>query len=599
MKKNILRMAVIAVMAAGAMSAKAADTVIEGFENNADPAGWQQVSTTAQTVNCTNQSAANTPVFGTAHVTEGVASGTFTIAWNIASPVSTATNYYVTADANTTYWACRTNLSLPAGLANNTIPHNSKLRADVFNNSTTDTIQFALYVIDGASTLERGPLVPLPPNTATVYEWDMSAVGSTTGWVNGNGDIPGSSNLRGFLAYTNSSAPPTGNTVLDVDNIRIVDAQSDLVAPATPKLLSAKQGPAVGEVVLTWAAVADADLAGYRVTQMTDADFGTATTNRFAYPATGIDVPGVGTTTTLTGVPVDQTVYFRVQAYDNATPSRNESGTDTILGVRLAADGSAPKDLVVLDYNGVASTDPNFAINGYLHGIVYWGQALSAQTTPRTFASARSEAVDSGAVTLTRPAGGVVHWATNRDGESVVGETLSAASLTALDTYLGAGGDLFITGTAIAKDAIANTAVPAAATFLNNRLKVSALALDNAADGVINANAAVAEFTSSFGTSADGFNVAAGTATSNDVLTVGAGASSPYAYATQTAGSPAAVSGNSVVFFGFSFETIRDTTAGTSFSAAATKRAAVLGEVVSYLSSTGPTNAAETWSLYN
>ena len=586
-KHAFLKLAAAVVVSSVAMNAYAVVTVIEGFENNADPGGWQQVSSSPQTHNSTN---VTTPVYVTTNVTEGLNAGQFPVNW-VTPGSAAATNYYVPADG-LTFWSNRQNISVPAAF--NTVPNSNALfQADIFN-PTTDPIQVAFYVQDngGSGGLERGPFVTLAPNASTTYSWNMG-VDPVVSYITGNGTLDGTtSRLRGFFVYT-PIAPTVTPLLLDVDNIRI-DAQSDLTAPATPVIVSAKQETAVpGELTVRWIAGSDPDLAGYKIYTATDAEFGVPIANRFGFsatPAATVMTPSA-TSTVLTGIPTGVNVYVRVTAIDTATPVTNESLSDIVLAVNLKADGSAPADLLVLDYDRYNNTESNFVQNGYFHGSAYWAQALSAST--RNFESVKAAGIDAG-TTLLSSYSGIVFWSTARDGELVADQTLTTLSETAISGYLGSGGDLLISGTSLGED-LATNGDAGDQTFYANTLKASLLN-ENTASGDLNADANFPT-AAAFATQPDVFNVGAGSNTDNELVTplsTGVGA---LTYGAITPGNAAVLDSNALVYFAFAFETVRDPASPTGVAAAATKRAAVLADAITYLEAAAPSDASS-WSMY-
>jgi hypothetical protein len=593
MKKHFLTglVSVAAILAATALPAQV--VVIEGFEDSADPAGWRQISPAPQTQNAVNAPSANVPSFVTNNVTEGAQAGSFPIDWTIPGTAAGTNPYNNTGPL--LYWSMRTDIASPAALPNNTIPNTgTTLRADIFNPTSDTNLQVAFYVQDSAGTggLERGPFVTLAPNATTTYQWVMG-VDPVVSFITGNSVLDGSSSkLRGFFTY--SEVEPTADPLtLIIDNIRIETTQTDLQPPAAPVLLSASQGANVGEVVLRWAANSETDLVGYRVYQATDTNFGENIANRFSFPNAFVDVPGPTVTqVTLTGLPTEQNIYFRLTAYDNATPTANESISDITLAVRLKADGTQPSDLLVLDYDRYAPTNGDFTINGYFHGSVYWAQALS--TLNRTFNSARAAAVDAGIVTLTPNPAGLVMWSTGRDGELVAGETLSASSITALTNYVGANGKLFITGTSLGKD-LTTTNNPAGEAFYTNVLK-AALVNENANEDDIDADARFAT-AGALATGPNVFDVAAGAQVNNEVVSAAPGGTGVFNYLNNAAGNAGVVSALNVVYLAFSFESVRDPAAPASFAAAAAKRAALLQDVIAYYNNI-PLAAQGSWNLY-
>ena len=86
---------------------------------------------------------------------------------------------------------------------------------------------------------------------------------------------------------------------------------------------------ATSSVTLAWDANTEADLAGYKLYRATTA----------GGPYTLAQTVGKVTTTTLTGV-VDGTHYFVLTAFDNKTPTPNESGHSN--QVTFGADTTPP-----------------------------------------------------------------------------------------------------------------------------------------------------------------------------------------------------------------------------------------------------------------
>ncbi len=602
MKKQIrtaMLAAAAAVLAVG--SASAGEILIEGFENSADPGTWRQQSTGTQSQNATNHDTPvtdPTPVFGAGHVTEGVQDGRFQFTWVV--PGGTATNSVISGGP-TQYWCSRNNISTASGLANSSFPYNDAdlvkpvLKVDIFNTSLTDTVQIAFHVLDGAGQLERGPLVSLPPNAATAYQWAIG-VDTTSGYLTGNGVLAGPTlTLRGFTVYTDVA--PTGDTFLDIDNIRIDTPQADLTPPAIPRMISVAQGTNPGELVVKWNPVADVDTAGYHVYLGGDSNFGSPIINRLSLPTTPfatVNSPSASQAI-LTGVPTEANVYVKVAAFDTATPSANISGSGVALGARLSAAGTSPINLVVLDWDRYTPAEPAFTTDGYNHGIVYWGRPLG--DLGRTYVSCRADAIDAGSVTL--PAAGFTYWSTARDGELVADQTLTAASQTAITNFLAANGNLIITGTALGEDLTTNGDV-ADQAFYANVLKAGPLGSENAAASSIDADFTSFPTLGATATGTNGFDVAAGTNDDNEVLTAAAGGTPALTYTGVTTGNAAILSGNNVVYLGFAYETIRDPDSPSGVAgatAARAERTALLTDALAYLDA-APQLDATNWSLY-
>lgn len=564
------------------------DTVIEGFENSANPGGWQSVSPDPQTWNVTAQ---GTLTYGTAHVTEGAASGTFAVTWAKPGTATTLDNPYV-AGGTKTYWAIRYNIATPTAFPS--IPKDATVRIDVYNN-TPDTIQFAPTVLD-SSGLERGPFKPIAPNASTVYEWNTTTEAPTS-FVTGNGVLEGTSyRLRGIHFYTETE-PTQAAFSADLDNIRAITPQTDLTPPAPPVVLSVEQSAAVGQLLVKWKANTEPDLAGYNVYLATDADFGAVIGNRFTWPTqTSATIAAPATQVTVTGVPTDRPVYIKVTALDNATPNQNESMFNPALAAHLNSDGSVTSDVVVLDLSRYAPGVQDFTVQGYEHMVVYYAQALAANG--RTFCSASGVAVNDGLFSLSPDPGRIVYYCNGLDGNQTgtASESLSAGSVTAVNAYVLAGGKLMICGANVGEDLEGATRPDAAAAnaFYANTLRTD-LTNPYAGADVIDGGGPFAS-AGTFQTGTDVFDYAALATLSNEVLMPLSGASSAMTYTPAASGNASVYFGNHVIVFGFEFASVRDEPAAT-FAAGAAKRATLLGSVITYLSFI-PSTAASDWVFY-
>lgn len=569
--KMFMGVAAASLLAANIYSA---DTLIEGFENTADPGGWRSVSPAPQTMNATLDTV---PIYVTEHVTQGIYAGQFTTTWTIPGGAGASNPYYTTGTL--TFWAVRYNVAIPTAFTS--IPNTSKLRVDVFNNSA-DTIMFSLCVRDqgGAGGLERGPFKPLAGNTTTTYEWNM-VTEPCTSFVTGNGVLEGTSSvLRGCFIYTETE-PTQAAFSMDVDNLRIVDAQTDLTAPAPPVLLSTMQGPNPGEMVVKWAPNTESDLAQYRIYMATDANFGVPIGNRFGWPGTptAIVLPPA-TQTTLTDVPTTGPVYIRLTARDNATPSPNESFANPALGTNLKPDGLTPDDLVVLDLKRFEPGPPEFELNGYAHMIVYDSQALNANN--RTFQSCMGTAVSSGVVTLAPSFTGVTIWSCALDGVAVTTPTLTDENVTNLTNFVNNNGNLLISGIYLGRDLQTN-GTPSRQAFYTDVLKAN-LATDSVATNQIDSFNPPFAASGTFNTGDNAFDFAAWATTSNEGITTQTGALPIMDYnpVPVTGGQACVYWGYRVVYFGFGFESVRDN-ANATFAGAAAKRATIMNEAETYL----------------
>lgn len=578
------------VLCSLAMMTYAADTVVEGFENDADPAGWQAVSPDGQTTNATNPG--TVPVFGADHVTEGAKSGKFTVTWTLPGAPTGASNPYVSTDP-LTFWSIRYNVATPTGLPNNSIPNTSKVRCDIYNN-TADAIQFALCVRDnaGGGGLERGPFKTIAANTSTIYEWDM-ATEAATSFVTGDGVLDGSSSvLRGAFLYS-TTAPTVADFSMDVDNIRIVEAQSDLQAPAIPTILAARQGSAPGKLKIDWVANTEPDLKEYKIYMMKNADFGKKIQNRFDVPKTATKVVAAPATTTEIDVVTSEPVYVYLTAADTALPSQNESQPSKILGAYLAEDGSVPGNIVVFDNKRYPPTDPNFATYGYLHMIVYDAQAL--QAAGKRFESCVAKAVSDSLVTLT-PGNGVTIWGCAVDGVSTAVDSVSTPSISKITDYVNAGGKLMISGNGIGADMVTNGDATQQAFYAN--ILRATLINSNAAQTQINLGGIFSTAGLLLHTGTNQFDVAAYATATNEVIDAAGGAYSACSYEGVTSGAAAVYWGNKVVYLGFGFESIRDTATSNNFANAKALRAAVMEAIMNYLNPPPQSAVTGSWSLY-
>lgn len=592
------KLAAVSALVAMSASLSAAVVVIEGFENNTDPGAWGNTSPSPQRTNFTVTG--NVPNYVATNVTEGAAAGSFTGTWTVpgAAVVSPNVNVYVSGGP-LTYWSMRLNLASPDNLRpDGTNPQrvtaNSILAADVRNDNPYP-IQLALYVGDaGFGQLERGPLTTVAANTSTTITWNL-ATEPATSFITGNNVINGPTRFAGIFVYTETEPTSTAFTLF-VDNIRDTNAQTDTTAPAAPVVRSVRQGTNPGELVVSWAPNTEGDLAEYRVYLATNANFGTPTTNRLAMPGTPAATVAAGTNTvTLTGVPTDEPVYITVTAVDNATPVANQSDARPALGARLNPTGALGSDLIVLDLDRNLPGGGSFATEGYFHNVVYAAQALTANG--RYFGSASAASVDAGTTVLTPNANGLVIWNNALDGDGLTapaGQALSAASRAALTTFMASpDANLLISGTGLGEDLKTKAADPA---FLTNVLKAD-LAADNV--NATDITGIPAFFNAgSFATGTDIFNAAAfATGDNESLLAVGGSvAQGAYSPATASAGGSAAIlDANKLVFLGFGFESVRETTASTSFNAGAAKRAALMQDIILYLL---PQTDAHTWTLF-
>lgn len=577
MNRLLLSLSVVGLTPALATQIHAGATVIEGFENNADPGGWQEVSPATQTVNAVNNG--SVPAYVSTNVTEGVLAGQFTHGWVVPATDTTTANYLIPGGP-VPHWTMRVNVATPGAFG--LIPHTSVLQADIFNN-TADPVQFCITLRDqgGTGGLENGPLVTLAPNASTTYSWDLTNV-APTGVFTGNGVLDGaSSQLRGAFFYTGTQ-PTNPLWSCDIDNIRVVTAQTDFTPPAAPAVLSAVQGAASDEIVVRWTGNTESDLDHYNVYVADDDRFGAQIQNRFTWSGTPTTtVPGGTNQVTLTNVTPEANIYVRVSAVDNATPSANESLSRVALGVRTGT-GSV-RDLVVLDNDAIAFSDAAFATQGYSHNIAYNGQAMLANN--RFYDSCTAAAVSTDAVSLTSvDASEFVIWSAGTDGGSgFPGESIAPGNQTRIAAFLSGGGKLFISSRSLGESLDTNGSV-ADQTFYNTVLQADlATAFANTNEILLSGLFASA---GTVYTGADIFNFGAGGGSSGESLLPQGSAfgSSSYNPAPGAGGNAIVYFGNQLVYLGVDFELLRHVNDSTgTFAQAAAKRAQFLGDVIAYL----------------
>ncbi len=228
--------------------------------------------------------------------------------------------------------------------------------------------------------------------------------------------------------------------------------------PSSPSHLRVTR--ASSDLVASWSAASGAT--GYRVYRSTDGHDFTS------------DTLVTGTSVTFTGIAPEQTHYLQVAATSGTSP-RSEGYPTEVLGAR--ASGSATKVLVV---NGVdrqheeGGNTRNFIIQhgGSLDNLGY------------AFDSASNEAVTAGSVSLTDY--DVVDWMLGE--ESTADETFSSVEQGLVESFLNAGGNLFVSGAEIGWD-LDYKGSSADQAFYNDYLKAD-YAADDAAVYAVNGLAA-------------------------------------------------------------------------------------------------------------
>ncbi len=549
-----------------------ADTVIESFEN-ANPAGWRTTSPQpGQDRNIASPRYSPIPQYVTEHVTHGAAAGRFGANWTLPGVDYPANANVYESGGTTLYWALR--ISTASGAALGNIPTSAELHADIYNR-TADPMQFAFVVSDGG--LERGPLTTLAPNASTEYVWKLSE--GCTGWVTGNGVWnSGTVVMNSMLLYT-TTAPTAAQFTFDIDNVRVVTPQTDFTPPAPPVLLSLKQGTNPGDLLVSWVANTEPDLDHYAIYLGTNSNFAG---NRMTFPSTPFaTAASSATSAVLTGVTPEQAIYIRLTAFDNATPQQNESGKSIFLAARLRADGGSTLDQIVLDLDRYPNTNSYFVDAGYYHMSVYNAQALA--TNGRNYISCLARAVADGSVVLAPSTNTFVVWSNGMDGDAAGsaptgGEGLSEANVSKLASYIDAGGRLMISGTGFITDLNAGSSAKQA--FLADKLK-AILVSDNIASDTINTSGIFTSL-SAFRTGTDLWSYAAWAGTHNDQIAARSGAVPAMNY--NSAESACVCYGEQVVSFGFEFEMVRPDPC-TSFAQGAAARAALMADVIDYLTS--------------
>lgn len=306
-------------------------------------------------------------------------------------------------------------------------------------------------------------------------------------------------------------------------------------------------------------------------------------------------VGSTATTLTLTGLPTDTDLYFRVAAVN----AGGESLPSDVVGCRRASNPAAPRVLVV---NGFPRLDrftnlrqtPSVTnwkppgnsgtmervlprSNNSFDYMAQYGKALN--THARAFDSCSRTAVTSGQVQMTNYT--VVIWAA---GQEQTG-TIDSAAQNLIAAYLAGGGGLFVSGSEIARDLGRATSPAASRAFLQNHLHATlasdahtnsgSYTVSAAADGIF---AGVANGTIDNGTRGIYW------VKSPEVLTpsgVGARAALNYTGGLGGAGAvqyDGSAGGGRVVYFGFPFETIYQEARRNSY----------MGQVLSFLSAPPP-----------
>ncbi len=217
--------------------------------------------------------------------------------------------------------------------------------------------------------------------------------------------------------------------------------------PGTPSNLRVINS--AGDLAVSWAAASGAT--GYRVYRGTDGQ---------EFPT---DTLVTGTTVTFTDITPGQEYFFQVAATSGTSP-RSEGFPGNVLGARVS--GGATGILVV---DGV---DRQHEEGGNTRDfIIQHGGSLA--NLGYAFDSASNEAVAGGAVSLTGYE--VVDWMLGE--ESTADETFSSTEQSMVQSYLGAGGKLFVSGAEIGWD-LDHMGSSSDQAFYNNYLKADYAADD-------------------------------------------------------------------------------------------------------------------------
>jgi hypothetical protein len=346
--------------------------------------------------------------------------------------------------------------------------------------------------------------------------------------------------------------------------------------PDTPRNFSVVDAGG-GDVTLSWIAPladgAHGDPATGYVVYQSDNGYG------FGNPI----VLGNVLTTTVTGVPVGETRYFRVAA----TNAGGESTPSEVLAVRRPATGVA--DILIVNGNDRLRRQIN-ATQTFSHPPAYAGDTIERQTWPRAnsfdyvvqhaealavngygFSSCSNEAVIDNDVVLDDY--DIAVWILGR--ESVEDETFGVVEQANVTSFLNNGGALFTSGSELGYDLVAQGG---GATFLQDTLRTLYSADDAGTYNVTPAAGGILDGLAGFN-----FNPGSGApydVAYPDVLAAGTDAQVCLEYA---GGAAAGIEYTGVIYntvtFGFPFETI------TSES----MRADVMQRVIEFLlSATGP-----------
>lgn len=435
MKKVLL--IILALIGMIAMSANAQTTVVVSF----DSVGSWVPSGSGQNINVATGNAI--AVETALHVTEGTGCAKLTLNWSKPAVVTTESlDWPGTAPE----WGCRVYFS---GTITSTAALADTLSIDIYND-TGEALQFALCVKDGGGTgkLFRGPWRTLVAG-ANTYTFVPQT--DAVNW-NSSGAISGNVGLNSLL-FTSDDEPVNGQNIFYVDNFTRTGVQTDVTAPAVPKL-NAVVPISQNQVRVTWTGVSDSDLAGYRLYKATSFSL-TNLLSPIAWDATPVQNETILTaSTTQATVTIDglsSVTLFKITSVDTATPAKNESGSGTPLAVYMTGTTAMPKVLCAVDIKRFVPGELNFAGSGFKYDryIIYLANALKSLNKP--FYSTTEKGIEAGNVTLSAANFDLVAYSTAADGNVDTQPAVSATSITPLKNYLDNGGTLFLSGSNIVK----------------------------------------------------------------------------------------------------------------------------------------------------